>query len=117
MQMLIKIGGKSLQKVDFKDSVNNIGNDFKIAVDDLISVILSVKEDVETLRIKTSKPDKPTARALLEYISMEPCKSKENMELFLGKQLSFYFKWLEIYCDENSCSLEQALNSIIKGEI
>jgi hypothetical protein len=48
---------------------------------------------------------------------MEPCKSKENMELFLGKQLSFYFKWLEIYCDENSCSQEQALNSIIKGEI
>jgi hypothetical protein len=117
IQLLIRTGGKTLQEVDFRTLINRIGNDFKIGIDDLISVILSVKEDVENLKIKTSKPDKPTARALLEYLSMEPCKAKENMELFLGKQISFYFKWLDIYCDENSCTREQALTSVINGQI
>lgn len=117
MKRLIRIGGKTLEEVDFNDSVNSIGNDFKTAVDDLIAVILTVKEDVEILKLKTSKPDKPTARALLEYLKMDTCKAKENMELFLGKELQLYFKWLDSYCDENSCTQEQALNFIINGQI
>jgi len=83
----------------------------------LIGVILGIHEDVEKLKVKTSKPTKATAKALLEYIAMENCRAKENLEALCGKEIEQYFKWLDNYCEENGITQEQALKEIIDGEI
>jgi len=106
-----------MTEIDFKTYVNGIGNDLKIAMDDVISVILNIHSDIEKLKVKTSKPSKATAKALLEYIAMEDCKAKENMEALCGKEIEQYFKWLGSYCEENGTTHEQALKEIINGEI
>ncbi len=106
-----------MQKIDFKTFINGVGNDLKIAIDDVIGVISSIQEDVENLKLKTSKPDKLTAQALLEYIAMEESKAKINMEILCGKEIQQYMKWLDEYCKENACSQEQALEDIIGSRI
>lgn len=106
-----------MTKIDSTTYINGIGNDLKTSIDDLIGVILGIHGDVEKLKVKTSKPTKATAKALLEYIAMEDCKAKENIEALCGKEIEQYFKWLDAYCEENVATQEQALNEIINGEI
>jgi len=101
--------------IDFKTFVNGVGNDLKISIDDVIGSIITIQEDVEKLKVKTSKPGKSVAKALLEYIAMEDSKAKENLEALCGKEIKQYFKWLDNYCKENLCTQEQALNEIIEG--
>lgn len=103
--------------IDFKTYVNGVGNDLKITIDDIISIIINIHDDIEKLKVKTSKPSKATAKALLEYIAMEDCKAKENMEALCGKEIEQYFKWLDDYCEENGTTQEHALKEIINGEI
>lgn len=103
--------------IDFKTYVNGVGNDLKIVIDDVINIILTIHNDIEVLKVKTSKPNRATAKALLEYIAMEDCKAKENLEILCSKEIEQYFKWLESYCEENGTTQEQALQEIINGEI
>jgi len=103
--------------IDFKTSVIGVGNDLKIAIDDVISIIITIHDDIEKLKVKTSKPNRATAKALLEYILMEDCKAKENKEALCSKEIEQYFKWLEAYCEENGTTQEQTLKEIINGEI
>jgi hypothetical protein len=103
--------------VDFKTFINGVGNDLKIAIDDVIEVISNIQEDVEKLKIRTSKPDKTTAKALLEYIAMEECQAKKNMEVICSKEIQQYLKWIDEFCKEHHCTQEQALNQVINGEI
>ena len=70
-----------------------------------------------TLTPKTSKPSKATAKALLEYIAMEPGKIKENIDALCGKEIQQYLKWLDDYCVEAICNREKTLNDIIDGNI
>jgi len=105
-----------MTKIDSKVLLEGVGNDFKILVDDVIGVIQTIQEDVENLKTKTSKPNKAAAKALLEYIAMEDCSAKENMEALYNKEIKQYFKWIDAYCEEHGCSQEQTLNLIIKGE-
>ena len=65
-----------MQEIDFRMFVNAIGNDFKIAIDDLFNVIETLVDDVEKLKLENAKPNKDTARALLEYIAMEDGRAK-----------------------------------------
>ena len=106
-----------MQKLNFNTFINGVGNDLKIAVDDVIGAISTIHEDLEKLKVKTSKPDKATAQALLEYLAMENCKAKENMEILCGEEITQYFRWLDFYCEQEGCTQEQALNRIIEGEI
>lgn len=102
---------------EFKTFINGVGNDLKIAVDDVIGSIISIHEDVEKLKTKTSKPNNHVAAALLEYIAMEDCQAKKNMETLYNKDIEQYFKWIDAYCEEYGCTQEQTLNLIINGEI
>lgn len=106
-----------MTKIDSTSYITGIGNDLKIAIDDVISIILTIHDDIDKLKVKTSKPSKATAKALLEYIAMEDCKAKENMEALCCKEIEQYFKWLDNYCEENGTTQEQALQEIINGEI
>lgn len=106
-----------MQKLDFQTFIGGVGNDLKIAIDDVIGAISTIHEDVEKLKIKTSKPDKTTAKALLEYLAMEESKAKTNMEILCGGEIQKYFKWLDDYCNEYALTKEQALNEIIEGNI
>ena len=106
-----------MTKINSKVFLEGVGNDLKIAVDDVIGVILTIQKDVEKLKTKTSKPGKHAAKALLEYLAMEDCQAKENMEALYNKDIEQYFKWVDAHCEENGCNQEQALNEIIKGEI
>ncbi len=103
--------------IDFRTYVIGVRNDLKIAIDDVISIIIAIHDDIEKLKVKTSKPKKATAKALLEYIAMEDCKAKENIEVLCGKEIEQYLKWIESYCEENGSTQEQALKEIINGEI
>ncbi len=103
--------------IDFQTFINGVGNDLKIAIDDVIGVISGIHQDVEKLKVKTSKPSQLTAQALLEYISMEEGRAKTNMEILCGDEIKQYMRWLDEYCKENACSQEQALQEIIQGEI
>jgi hypothetical protein len=104
-------------KIDFSTYLNGIGNDLKISIDDVIAVINGLNEDVEKLKTKTSKPDKDTAQALLEYLAMDEGKSKQNIEVLCGSEIQQYFKWIEDYCSEHNCTQEEILNAIIEDEI
>lgn len=53
-----KIGEKTLQEIDFRTFIKAIGNDFKIAIDDLFNVLETVVDDVEKLKLETSKSNK-----------------------------------------------------------
>jgi hypothetical protein len=106
-----------MSEMDFKTFINGVGNDFKIAIDDVIGAILNIQEDVEKLKIKTSKPDKKTAQALLEYFAMEEGRVKQNMEILCGEEINEYLKWVDEYCKEYCCSQEEALKFIIEEKL
>ena len=106
-----------MTKIDSRSYITGVGNDLKIAIDDIVGVMLSIHDDIEKLKVKTSKPSKATAKALLEYIAMEDCNAKENLEILCGKEIEQYLQWLESYCEKNGTTQEQALNKIINGEI
>ena len=106
-----------MTEIDSKTMINGIGNDLKIAVDDLIGAIIKLQDDVKELKFKTAKPDKTTSMALLEYLAMEEGEAKKNLEILCGEEIKQHFKWLEKYCEENHCTQEQALKEIINGEI
>ena len=115
--LLGNTGDKTLQETSFKTFINGVGNDLKMATDDLIDIIITIKEDVEKIKVKTSKPDKLTALVLLEYIGMEEGKAKKNMEILCSKEINQYLKWIDNYCEENDCTQEDVLNKIIREEI
>ena len=104
-----------MQKIDFRMFVNAIGNDFKIAIDDLFNVIETLVDDVEKLKLEAFKPNKDTARTLLEYLKCKDKKSKKNFEKVFEDRLPKHLAWLEYHCKEHSCTEEEALNSIIEG--
>jgi len=106
-----------MSEIDSKTFINGVGNDLKIAIDDFVGIVVGIKEDVEKLKIKTSKPNKDTAKALLEYIGMEEGRAKKNMEILCGDEIKEYLKWINAYCEEYCCSQEEALNLIIEGKI
>ena len=43
-----------MAKIDAKTYINGIGNDLKTSIDDLIGIILSVKEDVDKLKANST---------------------------------------------------------------
>ncbi|KKP40329.1 MAG: hypothetical protein UR30_C0005G0110 [Candidatus Peregrinibacteria bacterium GW2011_GWC2_33_13] len=99
--------------MDFKTFINGVGNDLKTSIDDVIGAIITIQEDVASLKTKTSKPDKDTAKALLEYIGMDEGKTKQNLEALCGKELQKHLKWLSDYCFKYNCTQEEALQRII----
>ncbi|HSA05877.1 MAG TPA: hypothetical protein P5556_01705 [Candidatus Gastranaerophilales bacterium] len=103
-----------MTKIDFKTYLNGVGNDLKTCIDDVIGIIIGIHEDVEKLKFNSLKPNKEKAKAILEYLAMEDCKSKKNMEALCGEEIKQCLKWLDSYCKENSCSQEDALNEIIE---
>ncbi len=106
-----------MQENKLKTLLNGIRNDLKIAVDDLFNAIEIVYEDVEHLKVKTSRPDKHAAALLLDYLSWEEGKSKQNLEKICGEEIKEYMKWLDYYCEKEGTTKEQALKDIINGEI
>jgi hypothetical protein len=108
---------KIMTELDSKTFLTGVGNDFKILIDDVISTIISIQDDIELLKVKTSKPDKYEAALLLDYLSWKDGKSKQNLEKLCGKEIEEHMKWLKYYCEKHGTTQEQALNEIIKGEI
>ena len=106
-----------MQEVDFETFMNGAGSDLKVAIDDVISAISSIYQDIEKLKVKTSKPDKLVAKGLLEYIAMEDGNAKRNIDALCGKEIQLYLKWLDEYCNDNLCTQEKALNDIINGNV
>ena len=104
-----------MKEVDFETFINGAGNDLKIAIDDVVGAICTIYQDVEKLKVKTSKPDKLVAKGLLEYIAMEDGNAKRNIDALCGKEIQLYLKWLDEYCKNNLCTQEKALNDIING--
>ncbi len=106
-----------MEKLDTKRFINAAGNDLKTAIDDIIWIISNINEDVEKLKVKTIKPNKAQAQALLEYINMKNNKTKNNIKILCGDKMEKYFKWLDECCKMHSLNREQALNYIIEGNL
>jgi len=106
-----------MTEIDSKTLIQGIGNDFKILIDDVIGTILTLHEDVELLKVKTSKPDKHAAALLLDYLSWEDSEPKKNLKKLCGDEIKQCMEWLEYYCKKNGTTKEQALKEIINGEI
>ena len=104
-----------MQENNFKTLLNGARNDLKIAVDDLFNAIEIISEDVEHLKVKTSKPDKHEAALLLDYLGWDQSKPKQNLEKLCGEEIEQYMKWLEYYCKKTGMTQEQALKEIIEG--
>ncbi|HSA07519.1 MAG TPA: hypothetical protein P5556_10095 [Candidatus Gastranaerophilales bacterium] len=86
-----------MSKIDFKTYLNGVGNDLKIAIDDVIGVVEKIHDDVEKLKLDSLKPNKLSAKILLDYISWKEGQSKQNLEKLCGKEIEQYQKWLEYY--------------------
>jgi len=106
-----------MEKLDSKTLLVGMGNDFKILIDDVIGTILTLHEDMELLKVKTSKPDKHAAALLLDYLGWEEDEPKKNLEKLCGEEIRQCMKWLDFYCEKEGTTKEQALKSIIDGEI
>ena len=105
-----------LEKLDSKTMLDGVGNDLKILIDDVIGAIIDLQEDVSKLKFKASKPSKVKAMAILEYLSMEECKVKQNIEALCGDEIKQSLKWIDKYCEDNDCTQEEALNEIIDND-
>lgn len=106
-----------MTEIDSKTFLQGIGNDFKILIDDVIGMILTLHEDLELLKVKTSKPDKHAAALLLDYLSWSDSEPKKNLEKLCGEEIKQYMKWLKYYCEKTGTTQEQALNEIIAGNV
>ena len=106
-----------MTEIDSKTMLQSIGNDFKILIDDIIGIIFTLYEDVELLKVKTSKPDKHAAALVLDYLSWEDNEPKKNLEKLCGEEIKQCMKWLEYYCEKHGTSKEQTLKEIINEEI
>ncbi len=104
-----------MNKLDYRTCIRGIKNDFKIAVDDAFCVLENIVDDIEHLKIKSSKPDKLAASLLLDYLGWEEGQSKQNLEKLCGKEISEYMSWLDYHCKKEGISKEQALKEIIEG--
>lgn len=106
-----------MNEINYKDCIRGIKNDFKIAIDDAFCVLETITDDLEHLKVITSKPDKNVATLLLDYLGWEEGNSKQNLEKLCEEEIKQYFRWLEYYCEKHGTTKEQALNEIINGEI
>jgi len=104
------------EKLDSKMMLHGVGNDLKILIDDVIGTIIDLQEDVSKLKFKASKPSKAKAMALLEYLSMEDGKTKQNIESLCGDEIKLCLQWIDKYCEDNDCTQEEALNEIIDSD-
>lgn len=106
-----------MSKHEPKVFLNGVRNDLKIGIDDSFDVLESVYSDVRKLKLVSFKPDSSSAKGLLEYLRMEEGRAKENMKEICGKEIELYLEWLRLYCEDNNCNEEQALQFIIDREI
>ena len=58
---------------------------------------------------------KEVARVLLEYIAMEDCLAKRNMEILCKQEINSYFEEIDKYCKIKSLTQEQFLINIIEN--
>lgn len=65
--------------------------------------------------MKKSKLSKEVAHFLLEYIEMEDCAAKRNIEILCSKELKIYFDWIDKYSKEYGLSQEQILFQMIES--
>jgi hypothetical protein len=61
------------------------------------------------------KISKDIAKALLEYIAMEDCMAKKNMNAICGEEIKVYLKLINKECKKENLSQEQILTNIIEN--
>jgi hypothetical protein len=106
-----------MQNEDLTVVLNDAEADINHGVEQLMYAVKSINLNVENLKPKTSKPDKATAQALLEYIAMEESITKGTIDALCSKTIEQYMNWIKEYCKKNGCDEEKALNMIINEEI
>jgi len=99
------------EKIDYLDAMRN---DIKIAVDEIFDELGFMLYDLKRLKLITFKPDKTAAQDLLEYLNQNDQLPQKNSEKIV-KNLDIYLSWLELYCQENNCSKDNALKNIINS--
>lgn len=65
--------------------------------------------------MKDLKISKEVAHVLLEYIAMEDCRAKRNMEALCGKKINSYLAKIDKYFQKEGLTQEQFLVNIIEN--
>lgn len=52
-----------MSEIDYRSCIRGIKNDLKIAIDDAFCVLENIADDVELLKVKTSRPDKHAVKS------------------------------------------------------
>lgn len=61
------------------------------------------------------KISKRVAKLLLEYIAMEDCRAKRNIDALCGKKINSYLKKIDKYCEKEGLTREQVLVNIFEA--
>lgn len=77
--------------------------------------IKQIQKDIKNLKLKAFQPNKSHAQAFKEYLSWEDANLKKKFEQIYSKELELLNEWFEVYCKENNCNKENALERIIEG--
>lgn len=89
----------------------------KEALNVICDFLEELDEDNQTLKLKAYKPSSVEAKIFLDYFSWEDRNAKQNFEAIYKKELQILEEWLRIYCSEQNCTKEEALERIIDEAI
>lgn len=92
-------------------------NNLKQSIDEVFTIIEKLSEDNQTLKFKAYQPSPVEAKIFLDYFSWEDGNAKQNFEALYKKELQILEEWLHLYCGEQNCTKEEALERIIDGAI
>ncbi|OGI00052.1 MAG: hypothetical protein A2Y25_09085 [Candidatus Melainabacteria bacterium GWF2_37_15] len=104
--------GKLIHNQKFTDFLQSNCNLMKITINGFEEIIQYLYEDIQKLQGVPLKPDRKAALALLGYLSLNDQNAREIVEALCGYELQKYIEWLESYCVEQNCTMEQALKRI-----
>ncbi len=97
--------------------IETVKNNLKQSLEEVFGIIQNLSEDQQTLKLKAYQPSEIEAKVFLDYFSWEDGISKQNFEALYKKELQILQEWLQIFCGEQNCSREEALERIIDGAI
>jgi len=81
----------------------------------LVEVVESMFKDIEDLKIDMAKPNKTTAKGILQYAEIiDSSVGKKFSEIF-SKEFYYKFMWLEKESKETGLSYQQILQGILNS--
>ena len=99
--------------MDNKQVIKELQADLESLSRMFFRVLDGLIEDNKQLKLKAFKPTKESAKLYLEYLNWEDGPAKSNFQEIYKNELNVIEEWLNLYCEENHCEPEDALEDIV----